>query len=46
MDLKVGTHCTVFYVKNNKSYYFDSFGGQPDKYLLDQLTKPITYHNY
>ena len=28
------THWTAFYVKNNKSFYFDSFGGQPDKFLL------------
>ena len=41
-----GTHWTSFIVKNNKSYYFDSFGGQPDKFLLIQLTKPIMYHNY
>ena len=41
-----GTQWTCFIVKNNKSYYFDSFGGQPDKFLLKQLPKPITYHNY
>ena len=41
-----GTHWTAFYVKNNKSFYFDSFGGQPDKFLLNQLPKPIIYHNY
>ena len=41
-----GTHCTCSIVKDNKSYYFDSFGGQPDKLLLNQLPKPITYHNY
>ena len=41
-----GTHWTCFIVKDNKSYYFDSFGGQPDKFLLNQLTKPIIYHNY
>ena len=29
-----GTHWTCFVVKVNKSYYFDSFGGQPDKFLL------------
>ena len=28
------------------SYYFDSFGGQPDKFLLNQAPKPIMYHNY
>ena len=36
----------VFYVKDYKSYYFDSFGGQPDKFLPKQLPKPIIYHNY
>ena len=41
-----GTHWTVFIVKDNKSYYFDSFGVQPDKFLLNQLPKPIIYHNY
>ena len=41
-----GSHWTCFIVKGNKSYYFDSFGGQPDKFLLNQLTKPILYHNY
>ena len=41
-----GTHWTCFIVKDNKSYYFDSFGVQPDKFLLNQLPKPIIYHNY
>ena len=41
-----GTHWTCFIVKDIKSYYFDSFGGQPDKFLLNQLPKPITYLNY
>ena len=41
-----GTHWTCFVVKDNKSYYFDSFGGQPDKFLLTQLHKPIIDHNY
>ena len=41
-----GTHWTCFSVKDNKSYYFDSFGRQPEKFLLDQLPKPIIYHNY
>ena len=27
-----GTHWTCFIVKDNKSYYFDSFGGTPDKF--------------
>ena len=40
-----GSHWCAFYIKDNKSYYFDSFGGNPDKYLLNQLPKPIIYHN-
>ena len=43
---KVGTHWTCFYIKDNKSFYFDSFGVQPDKFLLNQLPKPIIYHKY
>ena len=41
-----GTHWTCFKIKDNKSNYFNSFGGQPDKNLLTQLPKPIKYHNY
>ena len=40
-----GTHWTCFIVEDNKSYYFDSFGGQPDKRLLNQLHNPIIYQN-
>ena len=36
-----GTHWTCFIVKDKKSFYFDSFGGQSDKFLLNQLPKPI-----
>ena len=41
-----GFHWTCFIVKDNKPYYFDSFGAQPAKFLLKQLPKPIIYHNY
>ena len=41
-----GSHWICFIVKDNKSYYFDSFGGQPDKFLLNQLPKPIINHSY
>ena len=41
-----GTHWTCFSKKDHKSYYFDSFRGQVDRLLLNQLPKPITYHNY
>ena len=43
---QAGTHWTCFIVKDKKSFYFDSFGLQPDKFLLNQLRKPILYHNY
>ena len=32
-----GSHWTAFYIENKKSYYFDSFGGQPDNFLLKKL---------
>ena len=41
-----GTQWTCFIVKDNKFYYFDSLGFQPDKFLLKQLPKPIIYQNY
>ena len=41
-----GTHWTCFIVKDNKSYYFDSFGSTPDKFILKQSPKPIIYYNY
>ena len=30
-----GTHWCAFHVKNIKSFYFNPFGGQPDKFLLN-----------
>ena len=41
-----GTHWCCFFIKYNKSYYFESFGVQPDKFLLKQLPKPIIHQNY
>ena len=41
-----GSHCTCFIVKDNESYYFDSFGGQPDEFPLNQSPKPIKYRIY
>ena len=41
-----GSHCCAFFVEKSKSYYFDRFGGAPDKFPLKQLPKPTTYHNY
>ena len=39
-----GSPWTCFYVKNNESLYFDSFGGQPAKILLNQIPKPVLCH--
>ena len=36
-----GTHWTFFIIKDNKSYYYDIFGGALDEFLLNQLPKPI-----
>ena len=41
-----GSNWTCFIMKDNKPYYFESFGVQPDRFLLKQLPKPITYDNY
>ena len=41
-----GTHWTCFVVKDNTSYYFDSFGCQPDIFLLNHLPQPIIYLYY
>ena len=42
-----GFHCLdLFFRKIRKSFHFDSFGGYPDKYLLNQLPKLIIKHNY
>ena len=46
LDNRTGSHWTCFYIEGNKLYYFDSFGGQPDNFLLNQLPKPIMYHKY
>ena len=41
-----GTHWTCFIIKDKKSYYFDSFGRQPDDFLRNQLLKPKKYHHF
>ena len=41
-----GSHWCSFIINDNKSYYLDSFGGDPDMFLLKQLPKPMIYHNY
>ena len=38
------THWMCFIVKDNKSFYFVSFGGQPAKFLLGHLPIPIINH--
>ena len=40
-----GTHWVCFNVKYNQSFYFESFGDQLNKFLLNQLPKPISYQN-
>ena len=39
-----GSRWIAFYMKDNKSFYFDSFGGPHVEF--NQLPKPIFYHNY
>ena len=41
-----GTHWTSFHIKDNKSFFIDSFGDQSDKLLLNELPKPITFDTY
>ena len=41
-----GTHWCCFIERNNKTNYFNSFGGAPAKFLLNQLPKPMIYHIY
>ena len=40
------SHWKCFIVKVKKSYYYDIFGGAPDKFLVNHLPKPVIYHNY
>ena len=41
-----GSHWCWFTKKDNKPFYFDSFGGQPVRFLLKQLSKPIIKRTY
>ena len=41
-----GAHWTCFCLKDKKLNYFNSFGGHPEKFLLNHLPKPIIYHKY
>ena len=45
-EIMGGTHRTCSFIKEKKSFYFDSFGGAPDKFLLSQLAERLIYHNY
>ena len=40
-----GPHWTCFIVKDNKSFYSDSFGVSPNNFLFNQLPQPKIYHN-
>ena len=42
----MGTHWNCFIIKDNKSYYYDSFGGATYKFPLNQLPKPKRYPNF
>ena len=41
-----GSPWTCFIMKDNKSYYYHSFGGNHDHFLLNQLPKPIIDRSY
>ena len=41
-----GTHWCCFKIKDNKSFYLDSFGVRTDKFQIEKLPKPIIYFNY
>ena len=43
---QVGTQWNRFHKRDNKSYYFESFGGSPDKFSLQQIPIPLFFHNY
>ena len=42
-DSMGGTLLDFFLQKDEKCYFFDNFGGQFDKFSLQQLSKPISY---
>ncbi len=39
-----GTHWVAWFKKNNKKYYFDSYGLQPPSELITYLKSPILYN--
>ena len=46
MDFKAELVGPFFNIKDNESFYSHSFGGAPDNFVLNQLPKPLIYHNY
>ena len=40
-----GSHWNCFYMKDKKSFYFESFCGQADNFSLYYLSKPIFFLN-
>ena len=40
-----GSHWLCYYTENKQSFYFESIAGSPDKILLQQLSKPIVFHD-
>ena len=41
-----GVHWTCSLIKDNERFYFDSYRGSPDKFVLKQITKLISYNKY
>ena len=41
-----GTDWNCFLVNKDGSFYFDSFGGNPDKFLRQQLPRPMIVNKY
>ena len=39
-----GTHWICWYKNNNNTFYFDSYGVQPAKELIEYLISPIYYN--
>jgi len=39
------THWVAWYRRNNDRYYFDSYGLQPPKELMDYLKSPVLYNS-
>ena len=46
VDSMDGSPLRCFFMKDNKSFFFDILGGAPDNILLQQLPKPLICHNH